>query len=141
MTNKSQWLLFPLLIGLAVPAAGAAQARTKRAARAKPQKIVEADRFGVKVYEGARLDAEQTKFLRVTAGADGYCFRTKDGAEKVAAFYQQQPGLTSLGLDESGGLFVKEEDGRTVNIKIESPWKSAENGKLKQDTLITIIRE
>ena len=82
-----------------------------------------AEHFGIQVYGGARLDAEETNFLK-NVGAHSYCYRTEDSAKKVAAFYQKHPGLTSLGgVNETGGMFVKEAKGHTVYIKVESPWQ------------------
>jgi hypothetical protein len=48
--------------------------------------------------------------------------------QKVIAFYQKHPGLTSLGINETGGIFVKEENGYTVYVKIESPWQPVKKG-------------
>ena len=76
--------------------------------------IYGAEHFGIQVYAGARLDTEETKFIREVGGADSYYYRTKDSVKKVTTFYQKHPGLTSLGSDETGGMFVKEENGRTV---------------------------
>lgn len=99
-----------------------------------------AEHFGVQVYGGARLDTEQTNFLK-NAGADSYCYRTEDRVNKVAAFYQKHPGLTSLGVNETGGMFVKEGNGYTVYIKVESPWQPAKGGELKTDAIIVITKE
>ena len=103
--------------------------------------IQAADHFGIHVYGGARLDTEETNFLK-KAGANSYCYRTDDNAKKVAAFYQKQPGLTSLGgVNETGGMFVKEGNGYTVYIKVESPWQPAKGGDLMNDTIIVITKE
>ena len=51
-----------------------------------------AEHHGIQVYGGARLDMEETNFLREKAGADGYCYRAGDSVEKVTAFYQKHPG-------------------------------------------------
>jgi hypothetical protein len=100
-----------------------------------------AEHHGIQVYAGAQLDMEETNFLREKAGADGYCYRTGDRVEKVTAFYQKHPGLTSLGSDTNGGMFVKEENGRTVYIKVQSPWQPAKGGPMKEDTFIGITQE
>jgi len=99
-----------------------------------------ADLFGIQVYEGARLDTEETNFLK-KVGSDGYCYRTGDDVKKVTAFYQKHPGLTSLGIDGTGGMFVKEENGHTVYIRIASPWQPAKGGEMKKDTIVVITRE
>ena len=100
-----------------------------------------AEHFGIQVYGGARLDAEETTFLK-SVGANSYCYRTEDNVKKVAAFYQKHPGLTSLGgVNETGGMFVKEAKGYTVYIKVESPWQPSKGGELKKDTIIVITKE
>ena len=100
-----------------------------------------AEHFGIQVYGGARLDAEETNFLK-NVGANSYCYRTEDNANKVAAFYQKHPGLISLGgVNETGGMFVKEGKGYTVYIKVESPWQPSKGGELKKDTIIVITKE
>ena len=73
-----------------------------------------AEHFGIQVYGGARLDTEETTFMREKGGGDGYCYRTGDSVNKVIAFYQKHPGVTSMGSDETGGMFLKEENGHTV---------------------------
>jgi len=108
---------------------------------ASPASVRAEERHGIQVYEGARLDAAETKFLREIAGADGYFYRTGDSVEKVTAFYQKQPGLTSLGSNESGAWLVKEEGGHTVHVKIQSPWQPAAGGPMNEDTSILIAKE
>ena len=100
-----------------------------------------AEHFGIQVYGGARQDTEETNLLRKTAGADGYFYRTGDSVNKVIAFYQKHPGVTSMGSDETGGMFLKEENGHTVYIKVASPWQPAKGGEMKKDTIISIIKE
>ena len=99
------------------------------------------EHFGVQVYGGARLDTEETNFLK-NVGANSYCYRTGDSAKKVAAFYQNHRGVTSLGgVNETGGMFVKEAKGHTVYIKVESPWQPSKGGEQKKDTIIVITKE
>lgn len=98
-----------------------------------------AEHFGILIYGGARLDAEETTLLK-NAGADSYCYRTADKVKKVEAIYQKHLGLTSLGINEPV-MFVKKENGHTVYIKVESPWLSAKGGELKNDTIIVITKE
>ncbi len=99
------------------------------------------EHFSVPVYQGARLDAGETDFMRKNTGADGHFYRTGDKVEKVLAFYQKQAGLTSLGTDRNGGRFMKEEDGRTVYVIVESPWQPSKGGNVSTDTKIYIVRE
>ncbi len=100
-----------------------------------------AEHFGVPVYQGARLDANETDFMRKNAGADGHFYRTGDKVEKVLAFYTKQPGLTCLGSDKNGGRFIKEEDGQTIYVIVESPWQPSKGGAVSRDTKIYIVRE
>ena len=100
-----------------------------------------AEHHGIQIYGEARLDKEETNFLREKAGADGYCYRTGDSVEKVTVFYQKHPGLTSPGSDKNGGMFVREENGPTVYIKVQSPWQPAKGGPMKEDTFIGITKE
>jgi hypothetical protein len=79
------------------------------------------ERHGIQVYDGARLDTEETDFMREIGESDGYCFRTPDSMEKVTAFYNKQPGLTSPGSDKTGARYIKEENGHTVYIIIANP--------------------
>lgn len=106
-----------------------------------PRLLYGAEHFGVQIYGGARLDTEETTFIREKGGADGYCYRTGDRVKKVIAFYQKHPGVISVGSDETGGLFLKEENGHTVYIKIASPWQPAKGGEMNEDTVIVITRE
>ena len=59
-----------------------------------------AEHFGVKVYQGAQFDAEETKAAREAVPFEVFCYRTRDSVEKVAAFYENHAGLVSLGADE-----------------------------------------
>jgi hypothetical protein len=99
------------------------------------------EQHGIRIYDGARLDEQETKFGRETAEADIYCYRTKDNVAKVTGFYKNQSGLTFMGGDESHSLFMKEDGNQIVRVTIASPWPSAQTGKMNADTLIQIIKE
>ena len=99
------------------------------------------EQHGIRIYEGARLDEQETKFGREIAGADMYCYRTRDSVAKVTAFYKSQSGLTFMGGDESHSLFIKEEGNHMVRVAIANPWTAAGSGKMNTDTLIQIIKE
>jgi hypothetical protein len=99
------------------------------------------EQHGIRVYEGARLDEQETKFGSEIAGAYMYCYRTRDGVAKVTVFYKSQPGLTFMGGDESHSLFMKEDDNHTMRIGIANPWTAARTGRMNMDTLIQIIKE
>jgi len=99
-----------------------------------------AEHFGVKVYQGAQFDAEQTKAAREAVPFEIFCYRIKDSVKKVAAFYENQTGLLALGSDESSAMFMKEEDGATVRVLIASPWTDVRTGNAHPDTLIQILK-
>lgn len=99
-----------------------------------------AEHFGVKVYQGAQFDEKETTAAREAVPVEVFCYRTKDSVEKVAAFYQNHPGLVSLGADETGAMFIKEEGGSTVRVMIASPWTDVKTGNSHSDTLIQILK-
>lgn len=103
--------------------------------------IYGAEHFGIQVYGGARLDTEETNFIREKGGSNSYCYRTEDSVKKVIVFYEKQPGLTSMGSDENGGMFVKEKNGHAVYVKVQSPWQPLKGGEMKKDTIIVITKE
>jgi len=99
------------------------------------------ERHGIQIYKGAKLDTVETNFAREVAGADAYSYRSGESVKKVSAFYRKQPGLMSLGGDDTGERFVKEGEGYTVYILIANPWSAAKTGQLNEDTLIRIMKE
>lgn len=99
------------------------------------------EQHGIRFYDGARLDEQETKFGREIAGADMYCYRTRDSVAKVTVFYKSQPGLTFMRGDESHSLFMKEDGNHIVRIGIANPWTAARTGRMNTDTLIQIIKE
>jgi OOP family OmpA-OmpF porin len=96
------------------------------------------ERFGVKVYPGAQLDEEQTKYARESVGFDVYCYRTKDNREKVVAFYKGQSGLELLFSAEDSAIFS---NGGSVKVTVTSPWTDPMTGKIRADTFIQILNE
>ena len=98
------------------------------------------ERFGVKVYPGAKLDDEQTTNGKA-AGFDIYCYRTNDSREKVIAFYKGQSGLELLFSAEDSAIFSKKGDEGSVKVTVSSPWTDPMTGKTRSDTLIQLLKE
>lgn len=93
--------------------------------------------FGIKVYPGAKLDAQSTKFLKEGLQIKGVAYRTSDPASKVIAFYKSQPGLKFMGGDAKNAMFKK--DGG-IDVTIQCPWQNMETGQMMKDTLISIVK-
>jgi hypothetical protein len=103
--------------------------------------IVMADeKFGVKVYEGAKLDKETSARVSEAFSVEAFCYRTSDGLEKVVAFYKKEPGLEFMGGGSGGGkegaMFKKGD----VDVTIQNPWMDMKTGQLTKDTLISIVK-
>jgi hypothetical protein len=67
--------------------------------------VLAGEPHGIKVYKGAVLDKEETTFGREIAGADIYCYRTKDSIANVIAYYKRHPGLIYMGGDVTHAIF------------------------------------
>jgi len=103
--------------------------------------LVAEDKFGVKVYEGAKLDKDTSARLSEAFSVEAFCYRTSDSLEKVVAFYKKQPGLESMGEGKKGaneGAMFKKGD---VDITIQNPWMDMTTGQLTKDTLISIVKQ
>jgi len=94
------------------------------------------EKFGVKVYDGAKYDADTTQFLATQLKMDGACYRTPATPAQVVEFYKKQPGTTEVHSSAKGGMFKKD----NIDITIQSPWMNMKSGQRMQDTLITIAK-
>ena len=94
------------------------------------------EKFGVKVYDGAKYDASTSKTVSESMSINAACYRTNDSVAKVVAFYSKQPGLESMGGDKEGAMFKKGD----VDITIQNPWMDMKSGKMMKDTLISIVK-
>ncbi len=94
------------------------------------------EKFGVKVYDGAKYDASTSKSVSEAMSIDASCYRTSDSVAKVVAFYKKQPGLNHMGGDGEGAMFKKGD----VDITIQNPWMDMKSGKMNKDTLISIVK-
>ena len=95
------------------------------------------EKFGVKVYDGAKYDASTSKTVSESMSINAACYRTNDSVAKVAAFYKKQAGLESMGENKEGAMFKKGD----VDITIQNPWMDMKSGKMMKDTLISIVKQ
>lgn len=145
-TQKTPWLS-----GLAKRCAGMALA----ALAALPSGPAMAQDSGIAVYPGAKQDAATTGFLRSQMGVDGAAYRTADSLQKVAAFYQQQPGMKPMGdATKDSAAFVagcreeynavlkkKMSTGCTHHVTVQNPWMDMKTGKMVADTLVSVVKQ
>lgn len=94
------------------------------------------EKFGVKVYDGAKYDDATSKFVYESMSTKASCYRTNDSVAKVVEFYKKQPGLELMGGDKENAMFKKGD----VDITIQNPWMDMKTGKMMKDTLISIVK-
>ena len=94
------------------------------------------EKFGVKVYDGAKYDAETTQAINSAMNIDGACYRTDATVAQVNEFYKKQLDTTEVHTSAKGGLFKK----GNVNITVQSPWMNMKTGQHMTDTLISIVK-
>src|SRR3972149_11487675 len=95
------------------------------------------EKFGVKVYGGAKYDAATTKDLSESFSINSACYRTNDSVAKVAEFYKKQPGMKYTGGEKVSSAFSN----GVVDVTIQNPWINMMTGKMMTDTLITIVKQ
>ena len=110
---------------------------------------------GIAAYPGAKQDTAVSEFLRSQLGGEGVAYRTNDSLPKVAAFYQQQPGMKPMGdaTKESAAFAAgcKEEfnavlkkkmsTGCTHHVTVQNPWMDMKTGKMVADTLVSVVKQ
>ena len=94
------------------------------------------ERFGVKVYEGAKLDTATSKAISEAMSIEAFCYRTNDSLAKVVEFYKKEPGLTFIDGDKESAMFKKGE----VDVTVQNPWMDMKTGQLTKETLITFVK-
>lgn len=94
------------------------------------------EKFGVKVYNGAKYDTLTSKTVSESMSINAACYRTNDSVAKVVEFYKKQPGLESIGETKEGAMFKK----GNIDITIQNPWIDMKSGKMMKDTLISIVK-
>ena len=95
------------------------------------------EKFGVKVYSGAKYDAAVSKNVSDTISINAACYRTNDSVVKVAEFYKKQPGMKYTGGEKVSSAFSN----GVVDVTIQNPWMNMMTGKMMTDTLITIVKQ
>jgi hypothetical protein len=93
------------------------------------------ERWGVKVYDGAKYDADTSAFVAQMNG-QAACYRSADDLTKVIAFYSKLPGVAVIHTSAKGAMFKL--DG--VTITLQSPWMNMKSGVRNSDTLISIVK-
>jgi hypothetical protein len=93
------------------------------------------DKFGVKVYDGAKFDADTTAFVE-HMGGQAACYRSADDLSKVIAFYSKLPGVAVIHTSAKGAMFKL----NGVTITLQSPWMNQKTGTRNTDTLISIVK-
>ncbi|MBI3597421.1 MAG: hypothetical protein HY203_09740 [Nitrospirae bacterium] len=98
--------------------------------------------FGVKVYDGAKYDEAISKFVSGIGAGEAFCYVTKDSLEKVVAFYKKQPSFELFSNDKETAMFMYKKGNRDtgINITIQNPWMDTKTGKMRNDTLISIVK-
>lgn len=95
------------------------------------------EKFGVKVYPGAKEVPSAEKALADLMHITGSCYRTNDSLPKVTAFYKQQPGLKLASQTD----VVAEFNGKGVRVEIASPWVDPSDMSRNTDTSIIIEKQ
>ena len=94
------------------------------------------EKFGVKVYDGAKYDADTSQFLGTAMKVDAACYRTSAPVAQVNEFYKKQPETTEIHTSAKGGMFKKGD----ISITIQSPWMDMKAHQQMKDTLISIVK-
>jgi hypothetical protein len=94
------------------------------------------EKFGLKVYDGAKYDASTSKNVSESMSINASCYRTNDYIAKVIEFYKKQPNLEFMGGNQESAMFKK----GNIDITIQNPWMDMKSGKMMKDTLITIVK-
>ena len=93
------------------------------------------DKFGVKVYDGAKYDAD-TSAIVAQMGGQAACYRSAGELSKVLDFYTKLPGSVLIHTGAKGAYFKV----NGVNVTVQSPWMNMKTGVHNSDTLISIVK-
>jgi hypothetical protein len=94
------------------------------------------DKFGVKVYDGAKYDADSTAIMAQIYVHGAACYRSSDALQKVIDFYSKLPGVTVVHTSDKWATFKL----NGVTITLQNPWLDMKTGKHNTDTLISIVK-
>ena len=92
----------------------------------------------VPVYPGAKADPETAEVLKKQMQITAQTYRTSDSVEKVSQFYKAQKLKEMPGADKKSAGFTAA-DG--AHVTIQNPWLDMKNGKMNNDTLISIVKK
>ena len=93
------------------------------------------EKWGVKVYDGAKFDPDTTAFV-AHMGGQAACYRSADSLAKLVAFYSKLPGVTVIHTGEKGAMFKL----NGVTITLQSPWIDMKTHVRNTDTMISIVK-
>jgi hypothetical protein len=93
------------------------------------------EKFGVRVYPGAKHDASATAFLK-RSSSEFVAYRTNDDLAKVFDFYVKQTNIELIESNAEAAFFKKGD----VEVTLESPWMDRKAGRMIDGTLISIRR-
>ena len=93
------------------------------------------DKWGVKVYDGAKYDPDTSAFV-AQMGGQAACYRSAGELSKVLAFYSKLPGSVLIHTGAKGANFKV----NGVNVTVQSPWLNMKTGVRNSDTLISIVK-
>ncbi len=93
------------------------------------------DKWGVKVYDGAKYDADTSAFV-AQMGGQAACYRSADSLAKLVAFYSKLPGVAVIHTGDKGAMFKL----NGASITLQSPWMNMKTGVRNSDTLISIVK-
>ena len=93
------------------------------------------DKWGVKIYDGAKYDADTSAAI-AQMGGQASCYRSSDDLTKVIAFYSKLPGVAVIHTSAKGAMFKL----NGVSITLQSPWMNMKTGVRNSDTLISIVK-
>ena len=98
--------------------------------------VLAADVLGVPAYAGATEQPGSAKMISdMIKGAKARCFSTKDGVEKVVAFYKKQ-GLNYVGGDKAAGYLKKGK----VDVSVEAFWFDPKTGAKQTSTMLCMVQ-
>jgi len=93
------------------------------------------DKWRVKVYDGAKYDADTSAFV-AQMGGQAACYRSADSLAKLVNFYSKMPGIAVIRSGDKGAMFKL----NGVSITLQSPWMNMKTGVRNFDTLISIVK-
>lgn len=91
---------------------------------------------GVEVYPNAKNDPAVAKSVAEMGIKNAATYRTSDSVAKVAEFYRKQK-LKQENISAEGAMFTM---GKNVTVTVQNPWMDMKTGAVKNDTLISIVK-